>query len=44
MITVDCGISGIEDIDYANNLGLTTIVTTRNLTKRISSNRPKNRK
>ena len=27
MITVDCGISGIEDIDYANNLGLTTIVT-----------------
>lgn len=27
MITVDCGISGIEDIDYANSLGLCTIVT-----------------
>ncbi len=27
MITVDCGISGIEDIDYANSLGLDTIVT-----------------
>ena len=27
MITVDCGISGIEEIDYANTLGLETIVT-----------------
>lgn len=27
MITVDCGISGIEDIEYANSLGLSTIVT-----------------
>ena len=27
MITVDCGISGIEDIEYANSLGLDTIVT-----------------
>ena len=27
MITVDCGISGIEEIDYANSLGLETIVT-----------------
>ena len=27
MITVDCGISGIEEIDYANNLGLEIIVT-----------------
>ena len=27
MITVDCGISAIEEIDYANSLGLETIVT-----------------
>ncbi len=27
MITVDCGISAIEEIDYANMLGLETIVT-----------------
>lgn len=27
MITVDCGISGIEEIDYANTLGLEVIVT-----------------
>jgi single-stranded-DNA-specific exonuclease len=27
MITVDCGISGIEDVDYANSLGIDTIVT-----------------
>ncbi len=27
MITVDCGISGNEEIDYANTLGLETIVT-----------------
>ena len=27
MITVDCGISGIEEIDYANTLGIETIVT-----------------
>ena len=27
MITVDTGISGIEEIDYANSLGLETIVT-----------------
>lgn len=27
MITVDCGISGIDEIDYANSLGLETIVT-----------------
>lgn len=27
IITVDCGISGIEEIEYANTLGLTTIVT-----------------
>lgn len=27
MITVDCGISGIEEIDYANFLGIETIVT-----------------
>lgn len=27
MITVDCGISGIEDIEYANILGLDTIIT-----------------
>ncbi len=27
MITVDCGISGIEEIDFANSLGLETIVT-----------------
>lgn len=27
MITVDCGISGIEDIEYANSLGLDTIIT-----------------
>ena len=27
MITVDCGISGIEEIEYANSLGIETIVT-----------------
>ncbi len=27
MITVDCGISGIEDVDYANELGIDTIIT-----------------
>jgi len=27
MITVDCGISGIEEIDYANSLGIDVIVT-----------------
>ena len=27
MITVDCGISGIEEVDYANSLGIETIVT-----------------
>lgn len=27
MITVDCGISGIEEIEYANSLGLETVIT-----------------
>lgn len=27
MITVDCGISAIEEIEYANSLGITTIIT-----------------
>lgn len=27
MITVDCGISGVEEIEYANSLGIETIVT-----------------
>lgn len=27
MITVDCGISGIEDVAYANSLGIDTIIT-----------------
>lgn len=27
MITVDCGISGIDDTDYANSLGIDTIIT-----------------
>ena len=27
MITVDCGISGLEEIEYANSLGVETIVT-----------------
>ena len=27
MITVDCGISGIEEIEYANSLGMETIIT-----------------
>lgn len=27
MITVDCGISAIEEIEYANSLGITTITT-----------------
>lgn len=27
MITVDCGISGIEEIEYANSLGMQTIIT-----------------
>lgn len=27
MITVDCGISGVEEIEYANSLGIETIIT-----------------
>lgn len=27
MITVDCGISGLEEIEYANKLGIETIIT-----------------
>lgn len=27
MITVDCGISGIEEVDFCNNLGVETIIT-----------------
>ena len=27
MITVDCGISGIEEIEYSNSLGIETIIT-----------------
>ena len=27
MITVDCGISAIEEVDYANSLGIKTIIT-----------------
>ena len=27
MITVDCGISAVEEIDYANSLGIETIIT-----------------
>ena len=27
MITVDCGISGLEEVEYANSLGMETIVT-----------------
>lgn len=27
MITVDCGISGIEEVEYANSLGIETIIT-----------------
>ena len=27
MLTVDCGISGIEEIEYANSLGIETIIT-----------------
>ena len=27
MITVDCGISGIEEVEYANSLGIQTIIT-----------------
>ena len=27
MITVDCGITGIEDVEYANSLGIDTIIT-----------------
>ena len=27
MITVDCGISGIEEIEYANSLGIETVIT-----------------
>lgn len=27
MITVDCGISGIDEVEYANSLGMDTIVT-----------------
>lgn len=38
MITVDCGISGIEEIDYANSLGLETIVTDHHETSEILPN------
>ena len=27
MITVDCGISGLDEVEYANNLGIETIIT-----------------
>lgn len=27
MITVDCGISGIEEVDFANSIGIRTIIT-----------------
>lgn len=27
MITVDCGISGIEEVEYANSLGMETLIT-----------------
>ena len=27
MVTVDCGISGIEEVEYANSLGIETIIT-----------------
>lgn len=27
MITVDCGISGIEEVEYANSLGIETLIT-----------------
>ncbi len=38
MITVDCGISGIEEIEYANSLGLETIVTDHHETGEILPN------
>ena len=38
MITVDCGISGIEEIDYANSLGLETKVTDHHETSDVLPN------
>lgn len=38
IITVDCGISGIEEIDYANSLGIETIVTDHHETSDIFPN------
>lgn len=38
IITVDCGISGIEEIDYANSLGIETIVTDHHETSDILPN------
>lgn len=38
MITVDCGISGIEEIDYANSLGIETIVTDHHETADVLPN------
>lgn len=38
IITVDCGISGIEEIEYANSLGIETIITDHHETADILPN------
>lgn len=38
MITVDCGISGIDEVEYANSLGIDTIVTDHHEPKELLPN------
>ncbi len=37
MVTVDCGISGLEEVEYANTLGIETIITDHHEAGRTTS-------